>query len=332
MAVQKRHLAIALAAMAAGTGLAWNIAQEPRPPPPTPVTMQLDWFHKGDYGGFYAADRNGYYADESVAVTFIAGGPQHDVITPVLEGKVKFGLANGANLVSMRAHGHPVRAVACIYRRSPLVFAAMSDSGIVSPEDFSGKTIRVARDSRPMLDAVLSRVGVAPGEYTVSRTRDLADFYAGKVDVWVGYIIGSVRLAREQGHDLNLIHPDNYGVHAYEDCIFATDDVIAREPDLIRRFLRATFRGWEYAIRYPETAGAMTAAYMPEAKLADEVGRLTAALPLINTGEDHVGWMKPNRWEAIAANLRDMGIVNTPLDVSEVYTMRFLEEIYQTDG
>jgi ABC-type nitrate/sulfonate/bicarbonate transport system substrate-binding protein len=30
----------------------------------TPVTVQLSWTHQTQFTGFYAADRNGYYADD----------------------------------------------------------------------------------------------------------------------------------------------------------------------------------------------------------------------------------------------------------------------------
>ena len=44
-------------------------------PPPTPVTVQLSWTHQAEFAGFYAADQNGYYAEEGLAVAFVEGGP-----------------------------------------------------------------------------------------------------------------------------------------------------------------------------------------------------------------------------------------------------------------
>jgi NitT/TauT family transport system substrate-binding protein len=55
---------------------------------------------------------------------------------------------------------------------------------------------------------------------------------------------------------------------------------------------------------------------------------MTASIPLINTGEDHIGWMKPQIWDAMAQTLRTQGDLKKPLQVEDVYTMKFLEEIY----
>ena len=56
---------------------------------------------------------------------------------------------------------------------------------------------------------------------------------------------------------------------------------------------------------------------------------MAASLPLINTGEDHIGWMKPDLWAGMEKTLREQGVLTTPLDVTQVYTMQFLQEIYK---
>ena len=55
---------------------------------------------------------------------------------------------------------------------------------------------------------------------------------------------------------------------------------------------------------------------------------MTASIPLINTGEDHIGWMKPDRWHGMEKILRQQGVLTKPLDITQVYTMQFLQEIY----
>jgi NitT/TauT family transport system substrate-binding protein len=55
---------------------------------------------------------------------------------------------------------------------------------------------------------------------------------------------------------------------------------------------------------------------------------MTASLPLVNTGEDHIGWMKPEIWTGMAQTLREQGVLTQTVDVTQVYTMQFLEETY----
>ena len=39
--------------------------------PPDEVTVQLVWYHQAQFAGFYAADQQGYYAEECLAVTLL---------------------------------------------------------------------------------------------------------------------------------------------------------------------------------------------------------------------------------------------------------------------
>jgi ABC-type nitrate/sulfonate/bicarbonate transport system substrate-binding protein len=42
------------------------------------MTVQLLWTHNAKLAGFYAADRQGYYADEGLAVSLREGGTMID--------------------------------------------------------------------------------------------------------------------------------------------------------------------------------------------------------------------------------------------------------------
>jgi hypothetical protein len=48
----------------------------------------------------------------------------------------------------------------------------------------------------------------------------------------------------------------------------------------------------------------------------------------VNTGEDFIGWMKPELWEGMEQTLREQDVLTDSLDVHQVYTLQFLEEIY----
>ena len=45
---------------------------------------------------------------------------------------------------------------------------------------------------------------------------------------------------------------------------------------------------------------------------------MVAAMPLINTGEDFIGWMKPNIWADMEQTLRKQSGVMKPLDITQV--------------
>jgi NitT/TauT family transport system substrate-binding protein len=297
----------------------------------TPITLQLDWLHSAQFAGFYAADQNGDYTREGLAVTFIQGGPSVNPLTPVLDGTAQFGLVGGDVLITARAEGQSLRAVATILRRDPFVFFSLANSGITRPEDFVGKKVLINPFARPRLYTMLARVGVTPEEITEVNAGDFTALYSGEIDVASGFVVDEVLRAQQAGYEVNIIYPDDYGVHFYSGTLFTSDDLTTTHPELVTRFLRATIQGWTYTIENPEVVGAMVLHYNPDADSAFETAKMTASLPFVNTGTDHIGWMSAEVWEGMAQTLRQQGILTTDLDVADVYTLQFLQQIYDGD-
>lgn len=254
-----------------------------------------------------------------------------DVIAPVIDGMADFGLTYGSGLVTARSLGQPVTAIATIYRRYPMVFMTLASSGITKPHDFPGHTVRTLTHggSALIFNAMMRRLGLDPNRIRqVDVGYDLSPFFAGKLDIWPGFIINEVLAAREQGYRVNLILPEDYGIHMYGDTLFTTAQLIQEKSDLVKRFLRATLKGWTYAVENPTTIGPMVVKYKPDANAKLETDKMTASIPLINTGEDYIGWMRPEVWAGTEKILREQGVLTKPVDVTKVYTMQFLKEIY----
>lgn len=299
-------------------------------PPLTEVIVQLSWTHLPQFAGMYAADQKEFYAAEGLAVTFVEGGSKVDKLTPVLDGTAQFGVASADELLLAHSEGKPFKALATIFRRSPVVFMSLAEKGITSPKDFVGKTIRTPANIAPTLHAMLAHLGIAPDQYEiVDLPADLTMFASGDVPVWGAFTTGFLITAQQAGYEVNLIYPDDYGVHFYSDTIYTTDSLIATNPDLVRRFVRATLKGWTYAVENSTEASLLVQKYNPGADPTIEIARMTASLPLINTGEDFIGWMKPEVWTEMEKTLREQGVLTAPLDVTQVYTLQFVEEIYK---
>jgi len=299
--------------------------------PTEEVTVQLKWHHQAQFAGFYAAEQNGYYAAEGLIVSFIEGGPEVDLHNSVLDGRAQFAVAAADTLIVSRAEGKPVGAIAAVFRRNPLVFFAMADSNITGPQDFIGKTIRVPPRQQPIFTKMMNRVGVSPDQYTVVCC-ELEAFFSGDIDGSSGYLTNEVLAAQDAGYKLNIIYPEDYGVHIYADTIFTTDNFITNRPDLVRRFLHATLKGWRWAIENPEEAAILALNYDPTLSADLQVAQMLAGIPLIHTGEDQIGWMQSDVWQGMIGWLMEQGALTESVELDEVYTMEFLQQIYGEGG
>lgn len=295
----------------------------------TEVTVQLGTTHQALYAGFYVADQQGLFAREGLSVTFIEGSTNTDPVPAIVNGTAEFGMLGASSLITAIADGQPVQAVATVLRRDPVVFFSLADSGIVRLQDFAGKRVYASLRLRPRLHTMLGHIGLDPSEIIEVREASLTDLYNGDIDVASGLVNTGVLSAREAGYEVNVIYPDDYGVHFYSSTIFASNELIASNPDLVTRFVRASLEGWAFAVENPQEIGPMVGLYNPDANTNFETASMIASLPYINTGKDHIGWMESQTWEDMVASMHEQGEIDDPLPVSEIYTMQFVEQIYE---
>lgn len=294
------------------------------------MPVQLKWRHGVQFAGIYAGIEQGYYAAEGLEVSALPGGPETSPIASVLGGRGQFGLTDPNDIIRARAEGKPVRAIAAIFRRNPFVFATLPESGIKSPRDFAGKTVRVTPADALILRRVLAQVGIPVSSVTeVNVPNDLEKLRSGEIPVWGIYSTGFAITAKRAGIALRLIHPDDYGVHTYADTLFTLDATIERSPNTVLGFLRGTLRGWDYVIANPGLVPALVAKYDPGSDAEANAARIRATLPLVKSGPRPVGWMDGRQWERMVKDLQQDRIIANSPGAEEMHTMRFLEEIHR---
>lgn len=307
--------------------------RQPTPEPElTPVTIQLKWVHQAQFAGFYVALDKGFYAEEGLDVTLKSGGVGIDIADEVLSGRAEFGLIGAEYILLHRSAGDPLKAIATTYRNNPFVLVTMPDSGIEKPEDFPGHTANVGGiDGLIQFEALLNKLNIQDVEI-LPYSYDLEPFYTGEVDITPAFSAGSLIEIQKSYPDVNVIWPLDYGIHLYSDTIFTTDQMIADNPDLVLRFLRATLKGHQYALENLEEAAEISVKYAENPDPAVQQAMLEASLGLIYTGYDEIGWMRKEVWQGMAEILSDQGLLDAPVNVDEVFTQQFIEEIYAEGG
>ncbi|MFN8453503.1 MAG: ABC transporter substrate-binding protein [Anaerolineae bacterium] len=298
--------------------------------PNTPVTVQLAWVDSSEYAGFYVAEEKGYYANENLTVTLNELGDASP-IDQVTAGKADFGITSADNLLSARAKGAPIVAIATIFQRSPVAFVSLAEKNITRPQDLIGKKVLVHFEGTTGLVyyALLASQGIAPTEVEgVARTdfgnQPLLD---GQVDVMDAFITNQpVQLARA-GHQVNAILASDYGIDIYANIIFTSEATLANKPELVEHFLRATIQGMQSVLQDPKGAVALAVARNSDLNLEAETESMNRSLPLLNPAGGRPGAMRPEDWEITHHILLDQGILDKPLDIKAAYNLSFLEKV-----
>ncbi len=303
-------------------------------PEPDQVTIQLNWLPTVEWAGFYVAEDQGYYADENLQVTLLSG--EEDPFDQVVSGQVDFGTCTGTGLIVARSGGKPLVAVAALLRKTPLVVMALADSGIAAPKDLIGKTVGVvSMDFDNGWDiqflAMLEQAGV---DFRQINFVPIEEFGVGPLlrgemdaisDIWSTNDAIAARLA---GHEVNLIFVTDYGVLEYPDPIFTTEKMIRERPDVVERFVRATLKGYQYAVEHPEEAAQLTLKYDESLDIKLQTASMRAYVPLIDTGDAPLGTMDKAVWQSTHKILLDYGFIASPVDLDKLYTNEFVKKAH----
>jgi NitT/TauT family transport system substrate-binding protein len=301
---------------------------------PDQVTVQLSWFHNNEFAGFYAADQQGFYTAENLAVTLQPGGPEVDPVAAVLAGSAQFGVVTGDALVRARAAGQDLVAIASIFRDNPLVVMSLAGKGLRRPHNLVGQRVGVLS---PNLDtpwdlqflAMLKAANIDPSRLNFVPIEDYHganDLVAGRVGACSGFFSTNEAIqARLDGYETDLIFYSDYGIVVYPNPIFTSGPLLGQQPGLVERFVRATLKGYQYAIEHPDEAAQFALKYDGTLDLALQAASMHAQIPFIDTGDAPIGWMDEVVWQDTLAILQEQGLIAGPVDLTSLYTNKFVE-------
>jgi len=293
-------------------GMAW--AQPGPAPSGKAVTLQLKWRHQFQFAGYYAAQAKGFYRDEGVEVIIREGGPERPPVPTVLDGSAQFSIGD-SDLLVKRINGQPIVALAAIFQHSPYVLLSRADSGIRAPSDLAGKTVMMSDDQGGIqLRTMLRREGVDPKLVRiVPQSWKLEDLVEGRVDAISAYATVEPAKLRAQGVVPAIMRSLDYGVDFYGDILFTTEAEAAANPARTAAFVRATRKGWDYAMRHPgEIAGlilamdGVAARGVTREELLAEADTMRA---FVLSDVVEAGHMNPGRFQNIARTLAELGLV-----------------------
>jgi ABC-type nitrate/sulfonate/bicarbonate transport system substrate-binding protein len=254
------------------------------------LNVRLGWLVNANSAGQIAALAEGFYREEGLDITFNEGGIADPSVKTVAAGADDLGFANGPDLViSARAAGAPLKILAVIQRDGYHSFFVREDSGILTPKDWIGRRVGIKVGSPTYLYylAILNKLGIGRASiHEVPLGYDVSPFLTKGVDVFPGAKNNEAITIEALGVRLRFISPADYGIQTMGNVLFTTETMLLEREDAVRRFVRATMRGWDWC-QVPENQDAVInylIAYNPKLERVKEKRALEETLPLVDNG------------------------------------------------
>ena len=292
---------------------------------PASVKLQLQWAPQAQFAGYFAADKQGYFAAENLTVQMVPGGP--DVVPQAVGSQPtgpEFTISWVPKVLEAREGGSDLVDIAQVFQRSGTLSVSWKSSNITGPEGFAGKKVGVWGFGNEFeVTAGALNAGLTPGLENhgdpktqfqkVIQPFDMTLLLSKQIDVAEAMIYNEYAQVLEATNpetgalyspdDLNIINWNDYRVAMLQDAIFARKSWLdkAGNRDIAVRFVRASLKGWMYCrdhaddcVKYTTDAGSQLGAGH-QAWMMNEVNGLVWPSPLGVGAIDPVFWAQTVR-------------------------------------
>ncbi len=272
------------------------------------VTVQLKWLPQAQFAGYYVAQSKGYYKAAGLDVTIKPGGPD---ISPV---QVIAG--NGADVVvnwmpdalAAREAGVPLVNIAQVFNQSGLMLTCKKSSGVSSPKDFKGKTLGVwyGGNEYPFLNWMAKLGYKTDTDIKILKqgfnVDPLLQNQAACISTMIYNEYWQVVDAGVKESELVTFFYEKEGVASLEDGLYVLDSKL-KDPAFVARmgkFLKATFKGWNDAVKNPAEAAKIVVAADMSGSASEKVQKRqmeNVAKLITNAGTAKIGYLEPAAYE-----------------------------------
>ncbi len=273
-------------------------------PPSDVVDLALNWLPEAEHGGFYAADVHRLFAERRLQVKIIPGGPGVPVIQNVASGKVLFGVVNADQVLLNRAQEADVVAVFAPLQQSPRCIMVHRKSGVTKFDDLKDMTLAINPNQTFLgfLKKRLPLTNVRIVQYTGSTAPFLQDERMGQQ----AYVFSEPFIVQQQGAEPYNLMVADIGFNPYTSVLVTRGEVIAQQPDLVRRMVEACVLGWRKYLDEPAVTNEHIHSLNEEMGLDILKFGATTLKPLCEAGlsaPDRLGEMTLERWQTLAEQL-----------------------------
>lgn len=299
------------------------------------LTLGLTYIPNIQFAPFYVAEEKGYYKDAGLQVTLHHHSASEDLFGGLKAGKEDLVIAGGDEVLQGRASSVPVVDVMTLYKRYPVALLVPADSPIRTASDLRDRSIGVPGpygETYFGLLALMAEAGLTTKDVTVKSIgyTQQAALTGKRVDGVMGFVNNDQITLERAGVDVRAVNlaEESGAASLISSGVGASESLLAKRPDDVRKFVRATLRGVEFTLAHPKEAIELSRSHIPGLKgakseaLALEV--LNASAPLIRGSGGQLGKNDPQTWLRMASFMKDKSLIRKEVPADRAYTNDYL--------
>ena len=301
------------------------------------ITVCLDWTPNTNHTGLYVALANGYYEEAGLDVVIVQP-PENGAVEACSAGQAQFAVDAQDTFAAALVSDTPMEctAVAAILQHNTSGIISLKGRGMDRPKGLEGNTY-LTWDSPielAMMENVVtadggdwSKVNLIPNTVT-EEAQDVKTNPDHAIWIFAGWA-GVNADVNGIDTDLFLFSDINPVFDYYTPVLIANNDFLANEPETAKAFLAATAKGYEYAVKDPESAAAILIEGDSTRSLEGSEELVTASQ--IWLADKYIadapkwGYIDPARWDAFYEWLYEEGLIAKELPAGSGFSNDYLE-------
>lgn len=297
----------------------------------TPVKLMLDWVPNTNHTGIFVAQVKGYFKEVGLEVEIIQPGEVYPEAA-VASGAADFGVSFQEYVTLARADNVPIVSIAAVLQHNTSGFASATNLNITSPADFEGLRYGAwgSPFELPTLEVLMKCADADFSKLKILQTGfadPLALIEENQIDIaWIFYGWQGFQ-AKQQGIALNVLMMKDYFnciPDYYTPVVIASEDIIAKKPEVVKAFMKALSRGYDFAIENPGEASEILVAAVPELNAELVQASQDWLSPYYKAEAPRWGEQKESVWQNYSNWMVEHGILSAPISASNAFTNNFL--------
>lgn len=302
------------------------------------VTYNMAWLPQGSSVGIIVAADRGWFKEAGLDVNIVRGYGGNRTANELDQGQFEVGYVDPISLVLNRANGGKIRLVGAINTRWPAgICYVTSRVQAKSLDDLKGRTMGGGSAS-PVHNVVPAwlELNGRPKDFVRLLRMDPAvvdaSLIEGKIDLAECWRASNRAVTQKQaaaaGVQVAWLEYSDFGLDAYGSGFAVREAYIAQKPDVVRKFLRASYRGYEFAMANPEQAADIVVKAFPTSdrtvalQQIREIGELIVDNEVRQRG---LGFQREDRMRATVGFLEKAYDLKGKVRVDEIYTNDLLK-------
>lgn len=295
------------------------------------IKLVLDWTPNTNHTGLYVAQTQGYYEQEGLQVELIQPGVSGADLM-VAFGQAHFAIGGEETLMMARVQNIPLVSIAAIIQHNTSGFAAPVAKNITAPKDFEGKIYGCwgSPIEKMVIETIMKKNG---GDYKKVNIVNIgqADYFTAiKKDIdfsWIFYGWTGIEAELRQ-QKLTMLYINQYSdkLDYHSPILLTNEKLIKEEPALIQAFMRATTKGYQFAINKPEAAAHILCQAVPDLNKDLVLASQKWLSPKYQDDAPRWGEQKEKVWQNYMEWLAENKLISKKINIKEAYTNDFLSE------